>query len=276
MQCPICRSGMEQRDMAPCFVCGHMPRELEEFRKGAHTYNEYEVFPGHRMVLCDFCDADFGSYIPDYWGFPSPREMGLGEEQRTGSVESPGIEPDWFCPVCRYRLSFLAVRKRVREQNGILTDPTSSLPPDVAPAPGAPQTASAIPTPEKLPAPASFPAKNARPQRTPLVANPTFQFFVTLLVAPLCAIAGMSMTGGAQGKLPALLGWLVTFLLWASAAWRSVRHQWRALPRPPGRRVPILSRSLLQLRLLIGITLFACCATLSALILLAVLARKIL
>ncbi|MBP7864811.1 MAG: hypothetical protein KA419_02595 [Acidobacteria bacterium] len=278
MHCPICRSEMERREMAPCFVCGHAPRELDEFRQGAHTYAEYEVFPGERMVLCDFCDADFGSFFPDYWGFPPSREMDLTEEQLIGPAENPTLALDWFCPVCRYRLKFLAVRKRVLQRNGVPGEAPAPPPlsPPAPPLPGlAPPPAGGIPEPPSGGTAAqSRPVRAGRRRRSRMLADPTVQLLGVLILAPLCAIFGMSLSSGARGKTPALLGWLATFVLWSLAAWRSVRHQWQALPRLPGRRVPVLPHSLTRLRLLTGVTFFALISTLCTLVLLAVLVTK--
>ncbi len=68
--CPIYHTALEVIDVAPCWDCGHMKRELDELAKGEHTYSELRVSGDHRIVLCDFCDADFGSYLPTYFGLP--------------------------------------------------------------------------------------------------------------------------------------------------------------------------------------------------------------
>ncbi len=69
-QCPICYDILEEIKVAPCDDCGCEENELEHLRKNEHTYQVYEVFEGLKLTLCDFCVVDFGSYVPEYLGFP--------------------------------------------------------------------------------------------------------------------------------------------------------------------------------------------------------------
>ena len=67
--CPICYTALETREVAPCYDCGHDPEELVHLAEGRHTYDEIETL-GARAVLCDFCQSDFSSYDPTYFGLP--------------------------------------------------------------------------------------------------------------------------------------------------------------------------------------------------------------
>jgi len=88
--------------------------------------------------------------------------------------------------------------------------------------------------------------------------NPTLQFIISLLVAPLFAILGTSV-GNAETALPlSLAGWLVTLIVWSFFAIRSARHQWRT-----GSRAPF---SGIDLRLRVGITFFAVVVVITAVI----------
>jgi len=58
---------MIERAVAPCFDCGHEESELGELAAGEHEYHRYRIFD-REIVLCDFCDADFGSYYPSFVG----------------------------------------------------------------------------------------------------------------------------------------------------------------------------------------------------------------
>src|SRR5512142_2483401 len=69
--CPICGTALQLREVAPCMDCGARAQEIQEWRMGLHKYAEYRVV-GLPLVLCDFCDADFPSYRPDYLGIPQP------------------------------------------------------------------------------------------------------------------------------------------------------------------------------------------------------------
>lgn len=106
--CPICSNQLSLIDVAPCFDCGHRPHELEECAQGGHEYHVFELWE-RNIVLCDFCDADFGSYYPDYWGMPrdSPSDFPLHIVRK---IEIPCIEQDLYCASCDHRLAFLLFR----------------------------------------------------------------------------------------------------------------------------------------------------------------------
>lgn len=104
--CPLCYTKLEVRDVAPCFDCGHSPKELEHLAEGRHTYEEVETL-GARAVLCDFCQSDFSSYDPRYFGRPPGTRLGRGYMQVLRTIDDPRPGRDKFCPQCRRRLAFL-------------------------------------------------------------------------------------------------------------------------------------------------------------------------
>jgi hypothetical protein len=59
--CPICNASLETRDVAPCWDCGALPIELSHLAEGRHKYAEFLIFDT-AIILCDFCQVDFGSY----------------------------------------------------------------------------------------------------------------------------------------------------------------------------------------------------------------------
>ena len=79
--------------------------------------------------------------------------------------------------------------------------------------------------------------------------DPTLQFIISLVVAPLVAILGTSVGQGDAALPLSLAGWLVTLLIWCFFAVRSARHLWRQVSGAP------FSPSGLRLR--VGITFFA-------------------
>jgi len=105
-QCPICYTPLETRDVAPCYDCGHDPEELVHLAEGRHTYDEIETL-GARVVLCDFCQADFSSYDPTYFGQPRSARIGRSSMQLIRTIRDPRAAIDKFCPTCRHRLAFL-------------------------------------------------------------------------------------------------------------------------------------------------------------------------
>jgi len=106
---------MEKIEVAPCYDCGHSEKELEELKKLEHEYHLFNVF-GEKIVLCDFCDADFGSYYPEYFGFPegSPQDYPMDLIKK---ITEPKPSKDHYCPKCQHRLSFIAFLTKVRKKN---------------------------------------------------------------------------------------------------------------------------------------------------------------
>lgn len=115
MECPICSGNLEKRQVAPCYDCGHNPRELTELANGEHEYNVVTVF-GQELVLCDFCDADFDSYNHDYLGLPEKFANNYPMEY-ISKVDDPRPGQDDYCPECDSRLAFLVFLKKVRDRH---------------------------------------------------------------------------------------------------------------------------------------------------------------
>lgn len=112
--CPICATSLTRIRVAPCFDCGHSSAELDELANDEHDYHVFRLW-GLELVLCDFCDADFGSYYPDYWGLPGGFPMDYPLEL-VGKVEQPVAGEDGYCPQCKHRLAFLDFRAAVLAQ----------------------------------------------------------------------------------------------------------------------------------------------------------------
>ncbi len=93
--------------------------------------------------------------------------------------------------------------------------------------------------------------------------DPTLQFIISLLVAPLFAILGVSLAGASTS----LAGWLVTLCLWIFFAVRSARHLWKSMARAPLTSV--------EMRLLAGITVFAVLVTVAAVVVAALLIAEV-
>jgi hypothetical protein len=115
--CPLCYGELEVRDVAPCDECGAVPQEIEHFAYGKHTYAEYEVFPPLKVTLCNFCDVDFGSYDPTFFGLPPKARIGYQYMRLIEPVRQPTLSKDKYCPTCNLRLSFLRFVHRSRQQH---------------------------------------------------------------------------------------------------------------------------------------------------------------
>ncbi len=115
MLCPICRGNLEMRKVAPCYDCGHTPDELTDLANGIHDYHLLTIY-GQEIVLCDFCEADFDSYDPDFLGLPEECANNYPSE-RISKLDDPRPSQDDYCPECDSRLAFLVFLKNVRDNN---------------------------------------------------------------------------------------------------------------------------------------------------------------
>jgi len=97
--------------------CGFAPQEIEHARTGVHTYAEYRIFGELSLVLCNFCQVDFSSYDPMYFGLPRGTRVGLESRHGWQFVQEvqPVITKDKCCVQCRHGLPFLQFVARARE-----------------------------------------------------------------------------------------------------------------------------------------------------------------
>jgi len=117
--CPICSNAMQEIPVAPCHCCGHNPREIGECERKEHQYHRFTLF-GCPVVLCDFCDADFGSYYPEYLGLPgkTPGDYPNGYPLELVDRVEPACQGmDLYCTSCQHRLAYLLFIKAVREHS---------------------------------------------------------------------------------------------------------------------------------------------------------------
>nr|WP_298123406.1 hypothetical protein [uncultured Pseudoxanthomonas sp.] len=113
--CPLCSNPLTLIDVAPCFDCGHSPRELDGCRQEAHRYYVCQLWD-RELVLCDFCYADFGSYFPDYWGMPAGPLPDYPLDA-IRELDRPGVAQDMYCTTCQHRLAFLLFRHHALARN---------------------------------------------------------------------------------------------------------------------------------------------------------------
>ena len=116
-QCPICYTELEIRVCAPCDVCGWDLKEIDDFKENKHTYKTYEIYKGLQLTLCNFCDVDFGSYKPEYFGFANGKRIGFQDFHLVKEIKNPQIAKDKFCPQCSARLTFLNFLFDIRQLN---------------------------------------------------------------------------------------------------------------------------------------------------------------
>lgn len=109
-QCPLCYSSLEEREVTPCFVCGGWPGMVERFTPEA-VFRQWRLPDGRSLMLCKGCELE-EFMVPGGLGY----RLGLGvgrlpidDLQAIGSVSSPALGKDKYCPNCRLRLSLLKV-----------------------------------------------------------------------------------------------------------------------------------------------------------------------
>lgn len=115
--CPECQSELEVRDVAPCAECGHVEHEIEHALTGRHTFAEMRIFGDLSVVLCSFCQVDFGSFDPVFFGLPCDAEIGFEKMQFVRDAPVL-IGKDKCCPRCNLRLTFLKFVIAARELHG--------------------------------------------------------------------------------------------------------------------------------------------------------------
>jgi hypothetical protein len=118
--CPVCYGAFEVIDVAPCDECGSLEEEIRHFLNGEHSYAEFAVY-GTELVLCDFCDVDFSSYHPEFWGFARGKTLGYGSDGFRKLRELPreqlSIAKGKYCPTCKARSTFLEALVEVRNNS---------------------------------------------------------------------------------------------------------------------------------------------------------------
>ena len=114
--CPLCYTPLEVRDVVPCWVCGHRPEEIDHALSGRHRYAEMRILGDLSAVWCDFCQVDFGSFAPQFFGLAKGSKIGFEHMYFVRSVDVH-IGKDKYCPQCGYRLAFLNFVDEARRQH---------------------------------------------------------------------------------------------------------------------------------------------------------------
>jgi hypothetical protein len=113
--CPVCYSELLVKKVTPCSECGADDFELDHYKE--HNYHEYIICHDLRLVLCDFCDVDFGSYDATYFGFEKGRRIGYEDFKLVREVTEIKMVHGKYCPDCNYTLPFLKFVRDCRIAN---------------------------------------------------------------------------------------------------------------------------------------------------------------
>jgi hypothetical protein len=87
---------------------------LDHLAEGRHKYAEFLIFDTP-IVLCDFCQVDFGSYAAQFFGQSHRVRYGNGMTF-VSEVLDLQASKDKYCANCGRRLAFLRFLARVRER----------------------------------------------------------------------------------------------------------------------------------------------------------------
>ena len=122
--CPLCFEPLEVREVGPCMDCGVDSKEIEHAKDGMHTYAEYRIFADLSLVLCNFCQCDFSSYDPSFFGLPRGTPVGMERPRGWEFVREvqPVITKDKCCTRCGHRLPFLEFFSHAKELHSQQTD----------------------------------------------------------------------------------------------------------------------------------------------------------
>jgi hypothetical protein len=112
-QCPICFADLETRDVAPCYMCGGLPNELEHLNQNRHSYAVYRFPTGTEMELCEICFLDMGSIGGEHWGLDRGNRITTNDLALVRQEFSPRAIRDKYCPNCDARLAYLKALREI-------------------------------------------------------------------------------------------------------------------------------------------------------------------
>lgn len=105
---------MVVKELTPCMDCGWDEFELDHFE--THRYNEHEIAFGAKLVLCDYCETDFGSYQKSFFGFKD-RQLDMMDFKFVREVHDKSLRKGYFCPTCNMTAPFLEFVALCRMKN---------------------------------------------------------------------------------------------------------------------------------------------------------------
>ena len=111
--CPICYTELVIKNCTPCMDCGGNEKELDHYKE--YTYTEYQIIDNLHLTLCNFCDVDFGSYHPTYFGLN--KQLGYQHFNFVKTIADKNLRLDKYCPECQHCLSFLNFVVACRAKN---------------------------------------------------------------------------------------------------------------------------------------------------------------
>lgn len=114
-QCPLCFTELIKKTVTPCMECGGDEIELDHYQE--HTYREFEAYFKQKLILCDFCDVDFGSYNPAHFGFKKGKKINYTDFNFVKEITDKSLRLDAFCPSCNHSLGFLNFISICRSEN---------------------------------------------------------------------------------------------------------------------------------------------------------------
>ncbi len=112
-QCPMCFEALEARLVAPCYMCGGIPDELDHLIQNYHSYAVYRFPSGTEMELCEACYLDMGSIAGEHWGLPRNQRLTTNDLALVRVDYSPTATWDQYCSNCKARLAYLRALREI-------------------------------------------------------------------------------------------------------------------------------------------------------------------
>lgn len=116
-QCPICYAELENRDVAPCYMCGGLPDELAHLKQNRHSYAVYRFPTGTELELCEICFLELDSIGGEHWGLDRRNRITTNDLALVRQDFSPRVTRDKYCPNCDARLAYLTALREILDSN---------------------------------------------------------------------------------------------------------------------------------------------------------------
>jgi hypothetical protein len=112
LQCPVCFSPLEVRNVTPCDFCGGWPKAVDKF-DSTSTFSEFRLPDDSLLVLCNACVLE-EFLVPHGFGymlFPDSNHP-LDELRLVKRLDNMQLRQDKYCSTCNSRFSFLKLSSK--------------------------------------------------------------------------------------------------------------------------------------------------------------------
>lgn len=110
---------MEEKLVAPCWLCGHKDAEIKRYNEGKEKHYSAIAFNDEKIVLCEFDLHDIDSTAPSYLGCSDeqPLEVYFNDSFNVIELNGAALEQGWACISCNHRLAWLNFVSELHKRN---------------------------------------------------------------------------------------------------------------------------------------------------------------